>query len=439
MEDILITVESILRRCTVEDLRKIAVEMRIAAADVDDKTKREVLRVISDTIDGLGDDDQKMETMKRMLPAAPKQTAKDLCDVLLGSDNTDSKDVKRDETVQLLQALSMNAASTFRRECKISGTVGEEGEEGNLDYVSLCGKIEDARKKKYTDQEIAIAVRNIVSAGDLRSYLDSRSDMELTDMLKFIGGWRKEKSASEMHKLLEKTYQGPTEDAVKFAVRLMKLRQKIFIAATAEDSKRYQDQETLQDDFLHALRTGLRDSDTKARMGALITRGSKHTDNVIMEKLKEISAEEEEGKLKRGEEEAEVGARRAKVNEVSVIPTVDPALIAVISRLEQKVDNLDSDLKGLRDEEDNPSANVAEVPKASNTAEWEFLSVVKRLETKIDGLTTEVNDLKAKKDPQGRKYGCEHCKQQGKGNSCRHCFRCGAGDHKISECPKKKN
>ena len=35
----------------------------------------------------------------RMLPAAPKQTAKELCDVLLGSDNKDNKDVKRDETV----------------------------------------------------------------------------------------------------------------------------------------------------------------------------------------------------------------------------------------------------------------------------------------------------------------------------------------------------
>ena len=88
MKDILITVESILRRCTVEDLRKIAIEMRIAAADVNDKTKREVCRVISETIDGLPDDDQKMETMKRMLPAtAPKKTAIELCDVLLGSDS----------------------------------------------------------------------------------------------------------------------------------------------------------------------------------------------------------------------------------------------------------------------------------------------------------------------------------------------------------------
>lgn len=253
-------------------------------------------------------------------------------------------------------------------------------------------------------------------------------------MLKFIGGWRKEKSASEMHKLLEKAFQGPNEDTVKFAVRLMKLREKIAIAATAEGSRRYQDADTLQDDFLHALRTGLRDSDTKARMGTLITRGSRATDNVIMEQLKEISAEEEEGKLKRGEEEVEAVVKRAKVNEVSAVPTVDPVLVAVVSRLEQKVDNLNNELKVLRDDE--KSEKVPEVP-AVTSPEWEFLDVVKRLETKVDGLTSEVSDLRAQKDNQ-KKWGCEHCKQQGQGSSCRHCFFCGAGDHKIQICPKKK-
>jgi hypothetical protein len=433
MEDIQIAVESILRRCTVEELTKIAIEMRIAQDTVDGKTKREVMRAICEAIDGLQDDDQKMEIMKRMIPAAPKQTAKDLCDVLLGSDTDPHQQDQKDETVQLLKALSMNSASTFRRPCKISGTIGAEGDEGNLDYVSLCGKIEDARKNKYKDEEIAIAVRNIVSAGDLRSYLDARSDMGLRDMLKFIGGWRKEKSASEMHKLLEKEFQGPEEDTVKFAVRLMKLREKIGIAAAAEGSKRFEDKETLRDDFFHALRTGLRDSDTKARMGALITKGSTTSDNVIMEHLREISAEEEESKLKRGKNEGEVqgGARRVKINEISVPSTVNPVLVAVVNRLEKKMDSLNSELKVLRDEEE-PSEGAVETPKA-NTPEWEFLNLVKRLESKVDGLSTEVAELRT-----SRRYGCEHCKKQGKGNSCQHCFFCGAGDHKVGVCPKKK-
>ena len=76
--------------------------------------------------------------MKRILPAAPKHAAKDLCDVLFWPDTkTDRQDVRRDETVHLFQALSTNAASTFRWECKISGTEGEEGDDGNLGYVTL--------------------------------------------------------------------------------------------------------------------------------------------------------------------------------------------------------------------------------------------------------------------------------------------------------------
>ena len=67
--------------------------------------------------------------------------------------------------------------------------------------------------------------------------------------------------------------------------------------------------------------------------------------------LKEISAEEEEGKLKRGEEEVVVSAKRAKVNEVSIVPTVDPVLVTVVTRLEKKVNNLNNELKVLRDEE----------------------------------------------------------------------------------------
>ena len=66
MEDIQMQVESILRRCSVEELRLIALEIRVPQADVTDKTKIEVMRKISEVLDGLADDDQKMTTMKRI-------------------------------------------------------------------------------------------------------------------------------------------------------------------------------------------------------------------------------------------------------------------------------------------------------------------------------------------------------------------------------------
>ena len=434
MEDTQIEVESIIRRCSVEDLRKIASGMLITE-DMTNKSRVEVMRAISETIDTLPDDDQKMETMKRIIPVAPKDVARKLCDILLGLNDNKNQQQQRSsttdlDTAKLLQALSMNAASTFRRECKISGTIGDAGDSDNLDYVSLCGKIDDARKKKYKDEEIAIAVRNIVTANDLRSYLDARSDMSLQEMLKFICGWRKEKSAEKLHKELEKAFQGPTEDTVKFVVRVMKLREKIAIAAEAEGNRRY-DEDTLRDDFFHALRTGLRDSDTKARIGALITRGSHTEDNVIMEQLKEIAAEEEEGKEKRGEDVD--STRRAKVSEVSVCASVEPKMIAILNKLEVKVDSLSRELSALKSIDEEKPTTVNEVSVPSNV-ELGLYDIVKRLEERVDSLTNETIMLRTKK-----KSGCEHCINAGKEKSCHHCFFCGAGDHKINTCPKKSN
>ena len=37
-----------------------------------------------------------------------------------------------------------------------------------------------------------------------------------------------------------------------------------------------------------------------------------------------------------------------------------------------------------------------------------------------------------------RQYGCKEFKKAGKGKTCSHCFVCGAGDHKVVDCPRKK-
>ena len=52
-------VESLLRRCSSVELEKVAIEIKIPAATVHEKSKVEVMRAITDVIDELGDDDQK--------------------------------------------------------------------------------------------------------------------------------------------------------------------------------------------------------------------------------------------------------------------------------------------------------------------------------------------------------------------------------------------
>ena len=151
----------------MDDLRKIALEIRIAAADVNDKTKREVMSAISEAVDALPDDGQKMEIMKRMLPVAPNEAAKALFVLLLGPVE-EAAPKREDENIQLMRTLTR-----YKRELKFNGSIGDSDED-DLDYISLCSQIEDWKKKDYTDEEIAIGVRKVVSpTSDLRSYFDA--------------------------------------------------------------------------------------------------------------------------------------------------------------------------------------------------------------------------------------------------------------------------
>ena len=120
MEDIQMQVESILRRCSVEELRLIAQEIRVPQEDVTDKSKIEVMRKISEAIDGLPDDAQKMTTMKRMIPAAPDSIMAKLCSVLT---RTPEKVERNDDAAKFIRALTSDSGSTLRKELKFTGTI----------------------------------------------------------------------------------------------------------------------------------------------------------------------------------------------------------------------------------------------------------------------------------------------------------------------------
>ena len=114
-------VESIIRKCTVEELRAIAIEIRIAQEQVTDKSKIEVMREISNTIDALPDDAQKLTTMKRMMPAAPNAIAPLLMSALTGgNDEVKEKTPREDETMKLLEALKLSSAQAYRRDLKFT-------------------------------------------------------------------------------------------------------------------------------------------------------------------------------------------------------------------------------------------------------------------------------------------------------------------------------
>ena len=404
MEDIQINFENELRKCTVEELRKIAIEIKIAEDDVKEQTKLQVTRIINNVVDALPDEPQKKEMMKRMVVAAPDRLAQNMMMILLGVVEEPKVNVSAaskvsnadDADMQLLirnLGLEKNSSSKFRREFKITGYLGDSSSDA-LNYISLCSQISDGRKKGYTDDEIAMAVKKSVYPGSyLRTYLDSKTDLTLEGMLSFIRSATKEKSAPDLFNDLNKAFQAETEDALQFVIRVMQLREKVILASKAEGSIPYTS-EQVQELFLHTIRTGLQDDSIKARIEQFVHKGSKTKDEDIIQQLNIVASEEEERKLKCSNS---ITKKKLHVSEASV--TDSNPLLDVVKELKDEIQSLRKEVDGLKNEKNSDSGS-------SNK---KFT----------------------------RKWGCEYCVKQNKGSSCRHCFRCGAGDHKIQDCLKE--
>ena len=135
------------------------------------------MREISNTIDALTDDAQKLTKMKRMMSAAPNSIAPLLMSALTGvNEKVKEKRPREDETLKLLEALKLSSAQAYRRYLKFTGTIG--GEDGTMSFISLCSQIHDAKVKNYSEEEIAVAVRKCVAEkSNLRIYLDSKKDL----------------------------------------------------------------------------------------------------------------------------------------------------------------------------------------------------------------------------------------------------------------------
>ena len=408
-------VESILRRCSVEELRLIALEIRVPQADVTDKTKIEVMRKISEVLDGLADDDQKMTTMKRMIPAAPDSIMPKLCSALT---KTPGKTGNNDDAAKVIRALTTDTGSTLRRELKFTGTI-DGGTDTDMDYVGVTTNVEDARKKGYGDEEIAMAVRRCVAPGsDTRSYFDLNKKMTLDDMLTFISSSQKETTSRQLYKTLSNAFQKPEEESQKYAVRLLGLREKLRNASESEDWVRY-NAEQIQEVFLEALRTGLREDAVKTRIEAFIIPGtiaSAKSDSDIVSKLKAIDAEEAIRKDKMEQSRGAVSRLPVKVNEVNLPNNTQNAPmssfeVAMMDKLNEMSDNM-------------------------NTVK-DLSATVQKLEKEMSELKTQKPNIVQKFNK--KKYGCDHCVQNNK-TSCGHCFVCGAGDHKSFDpnCPKRK-
>ena len=259
----------------------------------------------------------------------------------------------------------------FKGQAKIKGIVGK-----GLSYVSLVRQVDVLRADHPVRDIIEAVIQSVDANLPLRSFLDSKTDIDLQGLLSIIKSACRETDSTTLFMKLSNTIQSHDEDAVSFLIKLMEIKAKIIFSSENSDVTYSKDQ--VQKVFLKGLENGLLDEAVRTKFRSFLR--TEASDEKLLEKLTEIVVEEKD--------------RDAKMQK-----------------------NMKSRIRQVE---------VKESDK------------VNELKDMVKELTAEVKTLKAEHSEQRRdtraRRGCRSCREKGWGMSCKHCFRCGSEGHFSRDC-----
>ena len=382
-------VEGALSRCTSDELKSIAAGLtntEVAA----DATRIQSMRRIRDKFDGIAEPSEKGRLFLTLLPLVPSRFLSRFSDIIIkGQDPNDSAAATSPHDQSMDQSVvDLMRNSAFRKEFKIDGKIGRSKE--NLNMISLNGQIAEAKRKGYSSEEIAGAIKKAVTPGEMKTYLDSMTNLSLEDTLTFIESALKEKSSSELFYSLSNVTQNDGEDAQSFLMRAMELRQKCALISQKPDEVEYSE-DLVRTMFLKRIRLGLASDAVKSRMETVIERNDRISDSALIQALNKIASEEAERDCKR------------------------------------KTGNIKSVKFG------------AVTTACDNSGETDLHTTVNKLAEQMTMLSVELAKLKSKPTSNtsgANRFRCKNCVSANRRGSCPHCWECGSSDHKLRDCPE---
>jgi hypothetical protein len=200
--------------------------------------------------------------------------------------------------------------NVLRKEFKIIGVIGRKRE--HLSFLSIDSQIREALTQGFTENEIVSAIKRAVGEKEIRSYLESKPELSLVNIIQFLESVLKEKSAAEFFQELSGMTQKQGESADSFAVRAMDIRQKCLIASKRTKSVSFP--ETLvQSVFLTTVRLGILDDNIKLRFENVMRTKTDISDNNLLQELSIITREETERKVKLQNESDSITVKSTKV------------------------------------------------------------------------------------------------------------------------------
>ena len=148
-------------------------------------------------------------------------------------------DQKGEGKVNILREFRvLKKTSLLRKEFRVKGSIGEEGQKEKLTYVSLMHQINEAKAAGYDQAEIVNGViRAMVPSLTLRNVLETTTDLNLDRLLSFLEAHFEKKNTTDLWRKLTSMAHSLEESSYSFVLRCMELRQKILIASAKSDIK----------------------------------------------------------------------------------------------------------------------------------------------------------------------------------------------------------
>ena len=291
--------------------------------------------------------------------------------------------------------------TTWRKEFRIVGQVGEPGQKDRLSFVSLARQVENGIRKGFPKEEIIEAViRSVVPGLRLRSYLEGRDDLSLPDLRRILRAHYREKDATAVFQELSTAAQQQKETPHDFVLRVLDLKQKVTFASQEAGAGVTYDPTQVHQMALRSISTGIANEAVQVEIRPhLQTEGV--TDEVLLEALTAAVEHEQE----RAQKLKPKGARAATIEATSPKPS--------------------------------ETSTTAKNPPPSNSLDLKELtaSIQAIVKAEVNALRSEGKTAASSRQ---RERGCPSCRKAGTGNTCDHCFRCGSGEHYLRGCRAKK-
>ncbi len=162
---------------------------------------------------------------------------------------------------------------------------------------------------------IDVVIRAITPSMQLRSYLETISNLTLPRLRAILRSHFQEKCATELYQQLTTIVQAPDESPQSFLIRALDLRQKVLFASKEAGVKIKYDESLVQGLFLHSLETGLHHEAVRSKLRPFLQQ-SEVTDELLIEQMNLIVSTETERQKKFGRASQ---VKQRKVNNVQAV------------------------------------------------------------------------------------------------------------------------